>query len=71
MKDKILMCPPEFYDVNYVINPWMEGNLSKAKKDAAKIQWENLFKVISNFAEVKLIQPTNSLQTWYLLRMQV
>lgn len=61
MKDQILMCKPSFFDVNYVINPWMEGNLSKAKQDAAKAQWENLYQIISSFAEVKLIEPKESL----------
>ena len=23
-----LMCPPKLYDVNYVINPWMAGNIT-------------------------------------------
>ena len=25
-----LMCPPELYDVDYVINPWMEGNVHRS-----------------------------------------
>ncbi len=24
---RILMCPPAHFSVDYVINPWMEGNL--------------------------------------------
>ena len=24
--DKILMCPPDYFTVDYVINPWMTGN---------------------------------------------
>ena len=24
-RDRILMCPPDFYTVDYVINPWMDG----------------------------------------------
>jgi lysine-ketoglutarate reductase/saccharopine dehydrogenase-like protein (TIGR00300 family) len=61
MKDKILMCSPTFFDVNYVINPWMEGNLSKAKKDSAKLQWQNLYNIISKLADVVLIDPIDSL----------
>ena len=33
-----LMCPPQFYDVNYVINPWMAGNLHRPSRDAAFAQ---------------------------------
>ena len=25
-QDKILMCPPDYFTVDYVINPWMAGN---------------------------------------------
>jgi hypothetical protein len=27
-KPTFLMCPPTLYDVNYVINPWMAGNVN-------------------------------------------
>ena len=33
-----LMCPPELYDVNYVINPWMEGNLHRSCRERAMVQ---------------------------------
>jgi N-dimethylarginine dimethylaminohydrolase len=35
----IVMCPPDAFDVNYVINPWMEGNTHKVDHDKAVIQW--------------------------------
>ena len=25
-KDKVLMCPPDYFTVDDVINPWMAGN---------------------------------------------
>jgi N-dimethylarginine dimethylaminohydrolase len=25
-KDRILMCPPDYFTVDYVINPWMAGH---------------------------------------------
>ena len=37
-----LMCPPEWYDVDYVINPWMAGNLHRSSRDTAFMQWKNL-----------------------------
>ena len=35
-----LMCPPEQYDVYYVINPWMEGNVQRVLPKRAMAQWE-------------------------------
>ncbi|RJR29076.1 hypothetical protein C4564_03455 [Candidatus Microgenomates bacterium] len=32
-----LMCPPEYFDVNYSINPWMQGK--KVNQDIAHTQW--------------------------------
>src|SRR5664279_4225802 len=37
-----LMCPPTLYDVNYVINPWMEGNVHCSSRQNAERQWEQL-----------------------------
>ena len=52
-----LMCPPDFYDVDYVINPWMEGNIHRSSRDRAVEQWQGLYKTIQTLAEVKLIHP--------------
>jgi len=30
-----LMCPPKLYDVNYVINPWMAGNVHASSRTRA------------------------------------
>ena len=32
-RPKLLMCAPDFYGVNYIINPWMEGNVGRAARD--------------------------------------
>ena len=50
-----LMCPPEFYDVNYVINPWMAGNLHRPSRDTAFTQWRNLHRNLSRIADVRLL----------------
>ncbi len=52
-----LMCSPELYDVNYVINPWMEGNVHNSSKAKASAQWEHLRSAISRFARIELVQP--------------
>lgn len=52
-----LMCSPKFYDVQYVINPWMEGNLHAASRSHAIEQWLGLCNAISKLAHVELIAP--------------
>jgi arginine dihydrolase len=52
-----LMCSPELYEVNYVINPWMEGNVHACSQREAIAQWEQLHSAISRFARVELVRP--------------
>lgn len=50
-----LMCAPQWYDVDYVINPWMAGNLHRPNRDAAFSQWRSLHKHLQTIADVRLI----------------
>jgi ornithine--oxo-acid transaminase len=52
-----LMCPPKLYDVNYVINPWMEGNVHRSSREQAATQWERLHAALSRIAQVLLVDP--------------
>ncbi|MBM0740988.1 TIGR00300 family protein [Phormidium sp. CLA17] len=54
---RILMCAPDHYDVDYVINPWMEGNVHKSSRDRAVEQWQGLFQVLKERAIVDLVKP--------------
>lgn len=54
---RILMCSPDHYDVDYVINPWMEGNVHKSSRDRAVEQWQKLYKVLKARAIVDLVEP--------------
>lgn len=54
---RILMCPPNHYDVDYVINPWMEGNIHKSSRDRAAEQWHKLHHVLKDHALVDLVDP--------------
>ncbi len=54
---RFLMCAPDHYDVDYVINPWMEGNIHKSSRDRAVDQWQKLFHVLKDHAIVDLVQP--------------
>src|SRR5262245_35774788 len=56
-KERFLMCPPDVYDVDYVINPWMEGNVHKPSREAARTQWEALAALIAARAELVRIAP--------------
>ncbi|MBD1216514.1 MAG: TIGR00300 family protein [Aphanizomenon flos-aquae Clear-A1] len=54
---RFLMCAPDHYDVDYVINPWMEGNIHKSSRDRAVEQWNKLYNVIKDHAIVDLVEP--------------
>ncbi|MBO9998783.1 MAG: TIGR00300 family protein [Cyanobacteria bacterium SID2] len=54
---RILMCAPHHYDVDYVINPWMEGNIHRSSRDRAETQWEGLYKILKDHATVDLVEP--------------
>jgi len=52
-----LMCPPKLYDVDYVINPWMAGNVHRASREHAAMQWEQLQNALQQVAKVLLVEP--------------
>lgn len=52
-----LMCSPEWYDVGYVINPWMAGNLHRPTRDRAFQEWRELYSAMKDVAAVKLLHP--------------
>jgi N-dimethylarginine dimethylaminohydrolase len=69
-KAKILMCRPDFFDVTYVINPWMTQDKEGSGEtpalcdvDLAKRQWETLYQAITQQAgaEVVLMDPVQDL----------
>ncbi|MGG6293853.1 TIGR00300 family protein [Leptolyngbya sp. AN02str] len=54
---RFLMCAPDHYDVDYVINPWMEGNVHKSSRDRAVEQWQGLYHILKDRAIVDLVKP--------------
>lgn len=52
-----LMCAPTLYEVDYVINPWMAGNLHASSRERAAAQWQTLYAEISRLADILLITP--------------
>lgn len=55
--DRILMCPPDYFTVEYVINPWMAGNAGSMSIELASRQWETLKDTLGRYAEIVTIDP--------------
>jgi len=53
----LLMCVPKLYEVTYVINPWMNGNLGNSSRLRAMQQWEDLYEILSGLADIHLVEP--------------
>lgn len=56
---RILMCRPDYFGIEYEINPWMDIK-KKVAYNVAVNQWETLFKTINDCgAEVSLVDPVS------------
>jgi N-dimethylarginine dimethylaminohydrolase len=55
-----LMCPPEYFTVAYIINPWMHGNLRRIDNAVARQQWRSLHDHLTDIANVRLVLPQPS-----------
>lgn len=51
------MCRPDFYQVDYVINVWMEGNVDRSSHERAAEQWRGLERILREHADVELVDP--------------
>jgi len=51
------MCPPDYFTVDYVINPWMAGHEASMSLDLARRQWTALRDQVAEFADVVTIAP--------------
>ncbi len=57
----ILMCPPDFYEIDYEINPWMDRT-KQADRPLAQRQWQALHDILVKLgAEVSLLAPVAGL----------
>lgn len=61
MPDKVLMCPPDFFGVEYVINPWMEGNVHRASHEDAIAQWNRLSDLLAKEGTVEIVEAESGL----------
>lgn len=50
---RILVCRPDFFDVEYVINPWMEGQIGRVDQPRALRQWSALAERLARVASLE------------------
>src|SRR5207245_9382025 len=54
---ELLLCAPDYYGIEYEINPWM-SRARGAKTELAKAQWQGLHKTLTSLeAKVELVPP--------------
>ena len=51
------MCSPDYFSVDYAINPWMAGNEGTLDLERAKDQWQSLHDALAQVAEIELMVP--------------
>ena len=56
-RQKILMCAPDYFGVDYVINPWMQNQIGKADAPLAMRQWLGLRDALAPHAELVFEPP--------------
>lgn len=57
----LLMCPPDFYGIEYEINPWMSRS-RQSDSEQSRQQWQNLKDLLQSVgAEIRLLTPTKGL----------
>ena len=51
------MCPPDFYGIEYEINPWMDRT-QQADRELAKVQWQGLHDILVELgAKISTLTP--------------
>jgi N-dimethylarginine dimethylaminohydrolase len=60
-RKRILMCPPDFFGVAYVINPWMTGQTARTDAEMARRQWTHLKETIERHASISLLPAREGL----------
>lgn len=62
MSFKFLMCPPDYYEIAYEINPWMSLRRN-INTSLARTQWDLLYKLLTDQigVQVELINPVKGL----------
>ena len=54
---RLLLCPPDYYGIEYEINPWMRRT-QNAQPDLARAQWNSLHAALQSLGcQVELLEP--------------
>ena len=69
---RLLMCPPDYYGIEYEINPWMRVS-NQSDGDRARAQWQALTQVLEKEIGTKLefMEPVPGYPIWCLPPMRV
>jgi len=59
--ERVLMCPPDYFAVEHVLNPWMAGNEGSLDQSLAQSQWAYLYESIAEVADIELLEPQSGL----------
>ncbi len=54
---RLLVCPPRYFRVDYVINPWMADQIGRVDDELARKQWGELMESLSRRASLLEIEP--------------
>lgn len=54
---RILVCRPTYFEVAYVINAWMNGQVGRAERERALRQWSGLMERVARDAELLEVEP--------------
>lgn len=57
----MVMCRPTHFGVQYVINPWMQGQIGRVRNDVAVEQWTRLYEIVSDLTSVAVIDGAAAL----------
>lgn len=52
----MVMCRPTHFGVQYVINPWMQGQIGRVRNDVAVEQWNRLYEIVASLTTVAVIE---------------
>ena len=57
----IFMCPPDYYGIEYEINPWMSRSRQSDSEESQR-QWQALFQLLKSLGvEIRLMEPVQGL----------
>jgi len=68
----VLMCPPTYFNVESVQNPFMDGKVGTVDKELAKKQWQDLKEIYTELGcEVKTVEAVENLEDMVFAANQV